>query len=174
MDNVRGARRMPKVLTNHATMTGLVEEDDYDFYQICVKTKRSFHLAVEVTHEWGNPDLYVSFSQPWPHVANSDIISANHIQERISVSTEADIVQEALLARSDQPAAVPSVIFLSVFGHKRSAYSISVSLAPLRGSAHDEFGQDDDDDNDDKDDGEDNFRLENEIDDENEDDDDMT
>ncbi|GBG29883.1 Hypothetical Protein FCC1311_061032 [Hondaea fermentalgiana] len=132
-DGVRGARRMPRLLMNNQSISSTVEEDDYDFFQICVQLEQSFRFTVDVTHNSGNPDLYISFSQPWPYVGNSDIISANINREHINVSTTAEIVQEAMRVPGEMPSeqhAVPSVIFMSVFGRETSTYTITATLTP--------------------------------------------
>lgn len=133
-DGLRGDRRLP-VLLGAVPIEGRVLENEYDFFQVCLEpTNDTLRVEVVVDNLDGNPDLYVSFRNPFPSVATSDFLSAKLGNEAIRFNTDLGVVQEALgnddgSEKGNTAPLVPRVVHISVFGRVDSAYRISLVVS---------------------------------------------
>jgi len=128
-DGYRGARKNPELLQNDTIVRGIVNENEYSFFQLCIESDLHFELSIELKTSKGNPDLYLSLQRPWPSVDNADMISAGLHDEKIVFKSDMDFVQTILgNMESKSRLLLPHVVHLSVFGYEDSYFAVVARL----------------------------------------------
>jgi len=128
---IRSRRSLPEVLKPRVFMKGHVMEDEYKFYQVCIRPqpngsfmKFTFQLN---SLDGGDANLYISFSNPWPNVADFAYASFKRGNDSLEIYSNSEYAQGGEKRKLDS-LVVPEVIFAGVFGRTNTSYKLQVNM----------------------------------------------
>ena len=116
----------PLLIQHNTSVQGVVADDQYAFYQVCVSKHNHRHritIAVEPTA--GDPDLYCSTDIVHPTLAHCTWISAGFGTESITLTSD----HEDWDPQS-------SAMYISVYGRTEAAFvlRVQISVVPASGA----------------------------------------